>query len=85
MFVIQGYFEAGKFIADSPVSIPENKKTIITVLDEDALSIEAKKQERIRKWEKFREAIENSDEDLPDDFPIRMNNFRTPEDLGLYD
>jgi len=85
MLVIQGYFEAGKFIADSPVAIPENKKTIVTVLDEEALSAEAKKQARMDKWQKFREAIETSHEELSDDFPIRMKSFRTPEDLGLYD
>jgi hypothetical protein len=85
MLVIQGYFEEGKFITDTPVAIPEKRKTIVTVLDEEALSIEARRNERIEKWEEFRLAIENDKEELPDDFPVRMGNFRTPEELNLRD
>jgi hypothetical protein len=39
MLVVQGYFEEGKFVTDTPVVIPEKKKTIVTVLDDEALSI----------------------------------------------
>jgi hypothetical protein len=67
MLVIQGYFEAGQFIADTPVVIPENKKTIVTVLDENVQKFNQKKI-----WNEFREAIEKSNEELPDDIP-RLN------------
>jgi hypothetical protein len=85
MLVVQGYFEEGKFVTDTSVIIPEKKKTIVTVLDEEALSSEAKKNKRIEKWEEFRLAIESDKEGLPDDFPLRMGNFRTPEELNLRD
>jgi hypothetical protein len=82
MLVIQGYFEAGQFIADSPVAIPENKKTVVTILDEDARGEDQKKQERIKLWREIRETVEHSDEALPDDFPIPLR-LKTSEDLGL--
>jgi hypothetical protein len=34
LLAVEGYFEAGRFIADTPVHIPERRKTIVTVLDE---------------------------------------------------
>jgi hypothetical protein len=34
LLTVEGYFEAGRFITDTPVHIPERKKTIVTVLDE---------------------------------------------------
>jgi hypothetical protein len=71
MLVVQGYFEAGRFISDTPVVIPEKKKTIITVLDEN---IQKTDQEKI--WDEFREAIERSNEELSDYIP-RLNLART--------
>jgi hypothetical protein len=35
LLTVQGYFEGGRFIADEPVRIPERKKAIVTILDED--------------------------------------------------
>jgi hypothetical protein len=70
MLVIKGYFEAGQFISDIPVAIPENKITILTVLDEDVKKIDQKKV-----WAEFREAIEKSDEKLSDYIP-RLNLTR---------
>jgi hypothetical protein len=70
MLVIQGYFEAGQFVSDTPVVIPENKKTIITVLDETIQKNDQKKM-----WDDFRQAIEKSDEELPDYVP-RLNLTR---------
>jgi hypothetical protein len=70
MLVIQGYFEAGQFISDTPVVIPENKKTIITVLDENIQKTDQKKM-----WGEFREAIEKSNEELSDYIP-RLNLTR---------
>ena len=34
--IIQGYFEEGHFIPNTPIQIPERRKTIITLLDETA-------------------------------------------------
>jgi hypothetical protein len=70
MLSIQGYFEAGRFIADTPVVIPENKRTIITVLDENINKTDQKKI-----WDEFKEAIEKSDEKLLDYIP-RLNLTR---------
>jgi hypothetical protein len=70
MLVIQGYFEAGQFISDTPIVIPENKRTIITVLDENIQKTDHKKI-----WNEFREAIEKSNEELPDYIP-RLNLTR---------
>ena len=35
MLAFQGYFQSGRFVTDTPVQIPERKKTIVTVLDEN--------------------------------------------------
>jgi hypothetical protein len=35
LFAVQGYFEAGKFVSADAVNIPEGKKVIVTVLDEE--------------------------------------------------
>jgi hypothetical protein len=64
MFVVQGYFEAGQFVSDLPVVIPENKKAVITILDENIQKTDQKKI-----WNEFRAAIEKADEELPDSIP----------------
>jgi hypothetical protein len=64
MFVVQGYFEAGQFVSDPPVVIPENKKAVITILDENIQKIDQKKI-----WNEFRAVIEKADEELPDSIP----------------
>ncbi|MDR0656298.1 MAG: hypothetical protein LBG22_08295, partial [Treponema sp.] len=58
-------FRARLLISDSPVVIPENKRAIITVLDENI-----QKPDRKRIWDEFREAIERSGEELPDFIPL---------------
>ncbi len=35
LVTVQGFFEGGKFIPSEPVKIPEYKKVILTILDED--------------------------------------------------
>ena len=78
LLTIQGYFEAGHFIADTPVQIPEGRKTIVTVLDEKV----DKTQERanyIDYWDQIIEDIQNSDEVLEGE-PERIH-FRTPEEI----
>ena len=74
---VEGYFEAGHFIADTPVYIPEGKKTIVTVLDE---TVNKDKEQRAYKklWDEIINDIENSDEVLEGE-PERLR-FRTPEE-----
>jgi hypothetical protein len=59
LLTVEGYFEAGRFIADTPIQIPERRKTIITVLDE---KVDKKnEQERYRAyWNKIIADIQNS-------------------------
>ncbi|GHV74400.1 hypothetical protein AGMMS49940_17020 [Spirochaetia bacterium] len=35
LLTVQGYFEGDRFISADPVRIPERKKAIVTILDED--------------------------------------------------
>ena len=35
LLTVQGYFEGDHFVTDEPVRIPERKKAIVTILDED--------------------------------------------------
>ncbi|WP_238579921.1 hypothetical protein [Treponema endosymbiont of Eucomonympha sp.] len=35
LVTVQGFFEGDKFIPSEPVKIPEYKKVILTILDED--------------------------------------------------
>ena len=36
LLTIQGYFEAGKFVAEEPIKIPGHKKAILTILEEES-------------------------------------------------
>jgi predicted KAP-like P-loop ATPase len=71
LLTIQGYFEAGHFIADTPVQIPEGRKTIVTVLDEK-VDKENEQAKYIAYWNKIIEDIQNSDEVLEDE-PERIH------------
>lgn len=78
LLTIQGYFEAGQFIADTPVHIPNGRKTIITVLDEKVdrkIDWDAHK----KLWGEIIEEIQNSDEILEGE-PERIR-LRTPEEI----
>ena len=78
LLTVQGYFEAGRFIADMPIQIPEGRKTIVTVLDEKANKEKEREQHRAY-WHKIIEDIQNCDEVLEGEpEPIR---FRTPEEI----
>jgi hypothetical protein len=35
LLTVQGYFEAGKFVTAEPIKIPEHKKAILTILEEE--------------------------------------------------
>ncbi|MDR2095366.1 MAG: hypothetical protein LBP76_07585 [Treponema sp.] len=78
LLAVQGYFEAGRFITDAPIQIPEGRKTIITVLDEK-IDTEKEKEQYIAYWNNIIEDIKNSDELLEGE-PDRMR-FKTPEGI----
>ena len=80
LLAIEGYFEAGRFIADTPVPIPEGKKTIVTILDE---AVDKDKEQKAYKklWDEIIHEIENSGEVLEGE-PERLR-FRTPEETEV--
>ena len=78
LLTFQGFFKDGRFVADTPVQIPEGRKTIVTVLDE-VVDESAEEERRIKLWNKIIEEIKNSDEILVGE-PERMH-FRTPEEI----
>ncbi|MHC6203124.1 hypothetical protein ACYULU_08005 [Breznakiellaceae bacterium SP9] len=78
LLTFQGYFEAGQFVADTPIQIPEGRKTIITVLDEKADNAN-ERENYIAYWNKIIEDIQNSDEVLEGE-PERIR-FKTPEEI----
>jgi hypothetical protein len=77
---VQGYFEAGRFISDTPIQIPERRKTIITVLDE-TIDKEKEQENYIVYWNKIIEDIRNSDE-MPEGEPERIH-FKAPEAIDI--
>jgi len=63
LLVAEGYFEAGRFISNTPIQIPEKRKAIITVLDE-AVDGEEERENYTAYWNKIIEDIQNSNEVL---------------------
>ncbi|MCL2411077.1 MAG: hypothetical protein FWC97_05470 [Treponema sp.] len=63
MLVVTGIFENERFIPDSPISIPQKKKVVVTI--EDYLD-KANRMEMptTNKWREIGEAILNCDEEL---------------------
>jgi hypothetical protein len=78
LLTFQGYFEAGQFVADTPIRIPEGRKTIVTVLDEKVEKAN-ERENYIAYWNKIIEDIQNSDEVLEGE-PERIR-FKTPEEI----
>jgi hypothetical protein len=78
LLTFQGYFEAGQFVTDTPVQIPEGRKTIVTVLDEKADRATGR-EEYIAYWNKIIEDSQDSDE-MPEGEPGRIR-FKTPEEI----
>jgi hypothetical protein len=78
LLTFQGYFEAGQFVADTPVQIPEGRKTIVTVLDEKADKANGR-EDYIAYWNKIIEDIQASDEMLEGE-PERAR-FKTPKEI----
>ena len=78
LLTVQGYFEAGQFIADTPIQIPEGRKTIVTVLDEK-VEKDRKLAAHKKLWREIIEDLQNCDEVLEGE-PERIR-FRTPEEI----
>jgi hypothetical protein len=78
LLTFQGYFEAGQFVSDTPVQIPEGRKTIITVLEEKVDKAN-ERENYIGYWNKIIEDIQNSNEVLEGE-PERIR-FKTPEEI----
>jgi hypothetical protein len=70
MISLQGYFDGGLFVPDTPVTIPERKRSIVTILDEDI-----KNSNYTKEWEKtFNLLKESMNEDLsgePERFSVQ--------------
>jgi hypothetical protein len=77
MLALQGYFHTGRFVTDTDVQIPERKKVIVTVLDEDIDEAQERKAYQML-WDEIIDEIENSDEVLEGE-PERLH-FRSPEE-----
>jgi hypothetical protein len=72
LVTVQGFFEDGKFIPSEPISIPDHKKVILTILDE---TDDDRKKKQMAELDRLWEALDKSmDEELPD-FP-RANLHR---------
>ena len=77
MLVITGIFENERFIPDGPVSIPQNKKVIVTIEEEPETQTKT-----ANKWREIGEAILNCDEDLPGSpQPIQFRTIAEMESL----
>ncbi len=64
MLSFQGYFEKGKFISINTVPIPERKRAIVTILDEEAPEVSYSKA-----WREFLSALKDIDgEEIPQQF-----------------
>ena len=60
MLVVTGIFENERFIPDRPVTIPQNKKVVVTIEEEKLVKTEVEMT-----WRELGEAIRNCDEELP--------------------
>jgi len=74
MLIVTGTFENERFIPDSPVSIPQNKKAVVII--EENPDVVTKP---VSKWREIGETILNCDEELPGSpQPVQ---FRTIADM----
>ncbi|AEF80436.1 hypothetical protein [Leadbettera azotonutricia] len=70
LLTIQGFFVEGKFISNEAVKIPDHKKAIVTILEEDTA-----KTNKMAEWKECLRLLDESmDEEVPD-FP-RANLHR---------
>jgi pyrroloquinoline quinone (PQQ) biosynthesis protein C len=64
LVTVQGFFQDGKFIPSEPVSIPDHKKVILTILDE---TDDDRKKKQVAELDRLWEMLDKSmDEELPD-------------------
>ncbi|MDR2600436.1 MAG: hypothetical protein LBC73_09195 [Oscillospiraceae bacterium] len=64
--VYEGYFiEQDKFVPQGTVKIPLNKRTLVTIFDEQPVQNKTIKK-RLNAIDKFIKSINLSDEDVPD-------------------
>jgi hypothetical protein len=78
LLTVQGYFEAGQFIADTPTPIPEGRKTIVTVLDEQARH-DRELAAHAKLWSEIIQDLRNCDEALEGE-PEQIR-FKTPKEI----
>jgi hypothetical protein len=78
LLTVQGYFEAGRFIADTAIQIPERRKTIVTVLDEE-MGQDRELTARKKLWSEIIKDLRNCDEAL-EGIPEQLR-FKTPEEI----
>ena len=77
MLVITGTFENERLIPDRPVSIPQKKKVVVTIEEENPSEL---KQEMT--WREISEAIINCDEELPGNpQPVKFRSITEMEAL----
>jgi len=77
LLVVTGIFENGRFIPDTPISLPQSKKATLTI--EENRSAEAGPA---NKWREIGEAILACDEELPGEpLPIRLRTVAETEAL----
>ena len=74
LLTVEGYFENGHFIPNTPIHIPEGKKTIVTVFDEEFNRDKERKAYK-KLWDEIIDEVENSNEALEGE-PERLR-FRT--------
>jgi len=78
MLIVTGVFENERFIPDRPVSIPQKKKVVVTI-DEENPDTETKP---LNRWREIGEAILNCDEELPGNpQPIQFRTIAEMEAL----
>lgn len=65
MLSFQGYFESGKFVSLDNISIPENKRAIVTILDE--VVPQKRESHNAKAWREFFTDLEGCNE-LPAEF-----------------
>ena len=82
MQTYEGYFENDRFIPLGTAKIPNNKRVILTVLDEKARRKQTQQSgetPHAKAWREFFEAINECDEEIPETF--ERVNFNREIDL----
>ena len=84
MRAYEGYFENGQFFSlGQKVLIPDRRKVILNVLDEPAQ--EAGESEYAGAWREFFEAINASDEEVPEFERARFKRKDNNSQLAAFD